>query len=165
MTYPVEYKGVTIMVESLDEAVNLTRKLIGKEHKSVLSSDSLRTKREQKTLDKQDTDESPTENLTIQIVEFWNDIDTRERLILTALAKQTVGIDTDELAAVAKVNAMDLKYCTIRISSRAKKHGINPKLLLNRKTLAKTRPVKSIYRMKDKARQAILPLIVGMAQQ
>ena len=162
MPYPVEYKGVTIIVESLDEAVNLTSKLIGKEHKPVLSSESSKKKQERIISDKLDTNENPAENFTALIAEFWKGIDPRERLILAALAKQTVGIDTDELAAAAKVKAMDLKYCVRRISSHAKKHGINPKLLLDRKTITKKRPVKSIYSMKEKARQAILPLIAGM---
>lgn len=162
MAYLVNYKGVIITLESLDEVAKLTRTLTAEEKSPQRPRGQKRDQNTEQTAGEAHPNDGGETTLNTKMAAFWKDIASAERLVLVALANQASAIGTDELAAAAKVDAMELKYCVKRISSRAKKHTIDPKLLIDRKTVAKSRPVKSIYSMKEKARQAILPLIVGV---
>jgi hypothetical protein len=152
MPYPIVYKGVTISVESLEEAAELTQ---------MLTADGKpRSKARTETPPPPpEGDQGTGESLADKLAALWKDLAEPERKLLTVLAKQAGKIGTDEVVASTGIEANNLKYSLKRIISRAKPHGIGGKQLVDSKVNYKIRPVKSTYWMQDKVKKAIVELL------
>ena len=162
MSYVVSYKGVEITVESLDDAADLTRKLVSEEKPSHTTED--RTRNDGNPTQEESLVETSGPTFPEKLRAFWRDIAAPERRLLAALAREAGRLGTDELAAAAEIEATDLKYSFKRIYSRAKSHGISGRLLVVGKQDTSVRPVKSLYWMNEKVKKGIIELSASEPQ-
>jgi hypothetical protein len=164
MSYPVNYKGVTVNVESLDEVADLIRKITAEETPVTRVREPMVVVAPENPVVEV---AARVENQTLspltpqRIAQFWKSLGAPERQLLKTLAQVTRELGTNELASGAKVDTKDLKYSLKRIHSRAKKAHIKGTLLIDSKPDYSHRPVKSKYTMSEEARQMILPLIAA----
>ena len=147
MSYLVEYKGVTINVQTLDEAAELARKLAMDDNSKEVAPEL--------------ADEETTKKRIRGLPKY---LANREKQVLTALAEHDGALETDQLAKAAGIPTQELKYALRKIHARAKKNGIDGKLLIDSKPDYKQRPVKSTYTMTEAVRQVIMSVLAKHKQ-
>lgn len=140
MSYPVTYKGVTVMVESLDEAIILTERLTAEKKKTAIHSERHRSVAK---INQPETSQPDPQRAS----GFLKYLPLRERKVLHLLAKNQNGIGTDELANLAGIATMDIKYCLKTIAAIIKKRGMSNQIQVERDKITSVRPPKSVYRL------------------
>lgn len=150
MAYVVNYKGVTISVNSLDEAAELANKLTVE-----ANGEHRRIPRKQLPAKDEPTKHQNDDVPDVRIRGMIKFLAPRERNVLGVLVKQQQGLKTDELAKAAEIPASDIKYAMKRIHAFGRHRGINGKLFIDCVPDYSRRPVKSTYKMCDRFREVL----------